>query len=35
VVAKYKIEDIEWQEQNQEAEKEQQTLREKMNEPRA
>jgi hypothetical protein len=35
VVAKYKIEDIEWQEQNEEAEKEQQTLKEKMNEPRA
>ena len=35
VVAKYKIEDIEWQQQNEEAEKEQQTLKEKMNEPRA
>jgi uncharacterized membrane protein YecN with MAPEG domain len=34
-VAKYKIEDVEWQEQNEEAEKEQQTLEKKMNEPRA
>ena len=35
VVAKHKIEDIEWQEQNEEAEKEQQTLENKMNEPGA
>jgi uncharacterized membrane protein YecN with MAPEG domain len=35
VVAKYKIEDIEWQQQNEEAEKEQQTLKKKTNEPRA
>ena len=35
VVAKHKIEDIEWQEQNEEAEKEQQTPEKKMNEPGA
>jgi len=35
VIAKYKIEDIEWQQQNEEAEKEQQPLKEKPNEPRA
>lgn len=34
-VAKYKVEDIEWQQQNEEAEKEQQMLEKKMNEPRA
>jgi len=35
VVAKYKIEDLEWQEQNEEDEKEQQTLEKETNEPRA
>jgi hypothetical protein len=35
VVAKHKIEDVEWQEQNEKAEKERQTLEKKMNEPSA
>jgi NADH:ubiquinone oxidoreductase subunit 2 (subunit N) len=35
VVAKHKIEDIEWQEQNDEAEKEQQTLEKNVNGPSA
>jgi hypothetical protein len=35
MVGKYKIEDIEWQEQNEEAKEQQQTLEKKMNDPRA
>jgi|GEM_PF-5937531 len=34
-IGKYKVEDIEWQEQNEEAKEQQRALEKKMNEPRA